>query len=154
MRVELELEGGKASAGIYVHQRLPEAMGNSVAGFVAAVLGGGTAPGVWYPEEREALAVSVFSGSGFRGAACCVCFCVCAAQVPARRSAGGGDVIPSPARRPLLTTTHPLQQKNQQTQDRRAFLAFASQGCDRFDLNRPPWALESDVRQLGGLIYW
>ena len=57
MRVELELEGGKAAAGIYVHQRLPEAMGNSVAGFVHAVLSGGTAPGVWYPEEREALAV-------------------------------------------------------------------------------------------------
>lgn len=39
-------------------------------------------------------------------------------------------------------------------QDRRAFLQYAAQGCSRFDLNRPAWALESEVRQLGGLIYW
>lgn len=39
-------------------------------------------------------------------------------------------------------------------QDRRAFLQYAAKGCMRFDLNRPAWALESEVRQLGGLIYW
>jgi hypothetical protein len=39
-------------------------------------------------------------------------------------------------------------------QDRRAFLQYAAKGCSRFDLNRPAWALESDVKQLGGLIYW
>lgn len=39
-------------------------------------------------------------------------------------------------------------------QDRRAFLQYAAKGCLRFDLNRPSWALESEVRQLGGLIYW
>lgn len=39
-------------------------------------------------------------------------------------------------------------------QDRRAFLQYAAKGCLRFDLNRPAWALESDVKQLGGLIYW
>jgi hypothetical protein len=39
-------------------------------------------------------------------------------------------------------------------QDRRAFLQYAAKGCMRFDLNRPAWALESDVKQLGGLIYW
>lgn len=94
MRVEVDFEGGKNAAGIFVHRRLPEAMGNSVAAFAHAVLSGGTQPGVWYPEEREALA------------------------------------------------------------DRRAFLQYASKGCSRFDLNRPAWALESEVRQLGGLIYW
>lgn len=39
-------------------------------------------------------------------------------------------------------------------QDRRAFLQYAAKGCTRFDLNRPAWALESEVRQVGGLIYW
>lgn len=58
MRIELEFEGGKNAAGIYVHKKLPEAMGNSVAAFAHAVLSGHTKPGVWYPEEKEALAVS------------------------------------------------------------------------------------------------
>lgn len=58
MRVEIDFEGGKNAAGIYVHKRLPEAMGNSVAAFAHAVLSGQTQPGVWYPEEREALSVS------------------------------------------------------------------------------------------------
>lgn len=57
MRVEVDFEGGKNAAGIYVHKKLPEAMGNSVAAFAHAVLSGGTQPGVWYPEEKEALAV-------------------------------------------------------------------------------------------------
>lgn len=58
MRVEVDFEGGKNAAGIYVHKKLPEAMGNSVAAFAHAVLSGHTQPGVWYPEEKEALAVS------------------------------------------------------------------------------------------------
>jgi hypothetical protein len=58
MRVEVDFEGGKNAAGIYVHKKLPEAMGNSVAAFAHAMLSGGTQPGVWYPEEKEALAVS------------------------------------------------------------------------------------------------
>jgi hypothetical protein len=94
MRIEIDFEGGKNAAGIYVHKKLPEAMGNSVAAFAHAVLSGHTQPGVWYPEEKEALS------------------------------------------------------------DRRAFLQYAAKGCLRFDLNRPAWALESEVRQLGGLIYW
>ena len=40
------------------------------------------------------------------------------------------------------------------TQDRRSFLKYAAKGCSRFDLNRSAWALESEVRQIGGLIYW
>jgi hypothetical protein len=30
----------------------------------------------------------------------------------------------------------------------------AARGSFRLELNKPPWALESEVRQLGGLIYW
>ena len=58
MRVEVDLEGGKTAAGLFIHKRLPEAMGNSVAAFAHAMLNGGTQPGVWYPEEKEALTVS------------------------------------------------------------------------------------------------
>lgn len=57
MRIEIDFEGGKNAAGIYVHKKLPEAMGNSVAAFAHAVLSGHTQPGVWYPEEKEALSV-------------------------------------------------------------------------------------------------
>lgn len=67
MRVEIDFEGGKNAAGIYVHKKLPEAMGNSVAAFAHAVLSGHTAPGVWYPEEREALAVREWERWGWRG---------------------------------------------------------------------------------------
>jgi hypothetical protein len=58
MHVEVEFEGGKTAAGLYIHQKLPEAMGNSVAAFAHAMLQGQTQPGVWYPEEKEALSVS------------------------------------------------------------------------------------------------
>jgi hypothetical protein len=64
MRIEVDFEGGKNAAGIYVHKKLPEAMGNSVAAFAHAVLSGHTQPGVWYPEEKEALAVSVGKKGG------------------------------------------------------------------------------------------
>jgi hypothetical protein len=64
MRVEVDFEGGKSSAGLFVHKRLPEAMGNSVAGFAVAMLAGQTAPGVWYPEERQALAVRMLGAPG------------------------------------------------------------------------------------------
>jgi hypothetical protein len=65
MRVEVDFEGGKNAAGIYVHKKLPEAMGNSVAAFAHAVLSGHTQPGVWYPEEKEALSVrSRVAGGG------------------------------------------------------------------------------------------
>ncbi len=39
-----------------MHKKLSESMGHSVAGFARAVLAGETQPGVWYPEEPEALA--------------------------------------------------------------------------------------------------
>lgn len=81
MRVEVDFEGGKNAAGIYVHKRLPEAMGNSVAGFAHAVLSGHSQPGVWYPEEKEALAVSGLCGwvcgwcEGVRLTALAACVC-------------------------------------------------------------------------------
>ena len=31
---------------------------------------------------------------------------------------------------------------------------FAATGTERFDLNRPAWSLESEIVQIGGLIYW
>lgn len=38
--------------------------------------------------------------------------------------------------------------------DRRALLAMASEGCSRFVLNKPPWAIESDPVQIGLGFYW
>ncbi|KAL6745899.1 Saccharopine dehydrogenase [Haematococcus lacustris] len=94
MKIEVDFESGKNSSGIFVHRLLGQSMGYSVAGFAQAVLLGQTKPGVWYPEEKEALA------------------------------------------------------------DRRAFIKFAATGCERLDLNRSAWSLESDPQQIGGLIYW
>jgi hypothetical protein len=57
MRVEVEFEAGKSTAGLFVHKRLPDSMGYAVAGFVASMLEGQTQPGVWFPEERGAVRV-------------------------------------------------------------------------------------------------
>lgn len=57
MRIEIDFEGGKNSAGLFVHKLLSESMGYSTAAFAQSVLLGQTQPGVWYPEEREALKV-------------------------------------------------------------------------------------------------
>ncbi|KAG2486380.1 hypothetical protein HYH03_014960 [Edaphochlamys debaryana] len=94
MRVEVDMMNGKNSSGIFVHRLLSQSMGYSTAAFAQAVLQGGTQPGVWYPEEREALA------------------------------------------------------------DRRQFLQLAATGCERFELNKGAWALESEIKQIGGMIYW
>ncbi|KAG2451617.1 hypothetical protein HYH02_003398 [Chlamydomonas schloesseri] len=94
MRVEVDMMGGKNSSGIFVHKYLSQSMGYSTAAFAQSVLQGKTQPGVWYPEEKEAL------------------------------------------------------------QDRRQFLQFAATGCSRFELNRSAWALESEIKQIGGMIYW
>lgn len=55
MRIEVDLEGEKNVSGVFTHTYLSQAMGHSVAGFAAGMLSGGTKPGVWYPEEKEAL---------------------------------------------------------------------------------------------------
>jgi len=75
-------------------RRMSDAVGYSVAGFAQALLLGQTKPGVWFPEERQALS------------------------------------------------------------DRRSFLQIASTGCERFDLNKPAWGLESEISSFAGLIYW
>ena len=39
-----------------MRRKLSDSVGYSVAGFAQAMLRGQTAPGVWYPEEKDALA--------------------------------------------------------------------------------------------------
>jgi len=38
--------------------------------------------------------------------------------------------------------------------DRTRLLQQASQGCIRFELNQPPWKIESDAKQMGMGFYW
>lgn len=38
--------------------------------------------------------------------------------------------------------------------DRRKLLQDAAEGTVRFELNRPPWALESNPTRLGMGMYW
>jgi hypothetical protein len=66
----------------------------ATAAFAQAMLAGETQPGVWFPEEREAIP------------------------------------------------------------DRRGLLQRAAEGTIRFELNRPPWALETTPKQLGFGMYW
>ena len=94
MLVEVELSDDKIAAGLFIHKKLSDSVGISTAAFARSMLAGGTAPGVWYPEERGAL------------------------------------------------------------EDRRALLQMASEGCSRFMLNKPPWAIESDPVQIGLGFYW
>lgn len=55
IRVEVKLKGGKQAVGLYTHPRLSECVGTCTAAFALAMLEGGCAPGVWYPEENEAI---------------------------------------------------------------------------------------------------
>jgi short subunit dehydrogenase-like uncharacterized protein len=56
MRVDVKLKNGKLAGGIFNHPRLRDAVGNGTAAFASAMLRGETQPGVWYPEEPEAVA--------------------------------------------------------------------------------------------------
>ena len=56
MRVDVKLKNGKLAGGIFNHPKLKEAVGNGTAAFASAILRGETKPGVWYPEEPEAVA--------------------------------------------------------------------------------------------------
>lgn len=56
MLVEVEFEDGKQAAGLYVHERLSQSVGVATAAFARCMLEGQTQPGVWFPEERGALA--------------------------------------------------------------------------------------------------
>lgn len=55
MRIELDFDNGKSSAALFVHWRLSDAVGTCTAAFARNVLQGATQPGVWYPEEMEAV---------------------------------------------------------------------------------------------------
>lgn len=56
MRVDVKLKNGKLAGGIFNHPRLRDAVGDGTAAFASAILRGETRPGVWYPEEPEAVA--------------------------------------------------------------------------------------------------
>ena len=47
---------GKTAAGLYVHQQTSQAVGVAIAAFARCMLAAQTQPGVWFPEERGALA--------------------------------------------------------------------------------------------------
>uniref|UniRef100_A0A061SB72 Saccharopine dehydrogenase-like protein n=1 Tax=Tetraselmis sp. GSL018 TaxID=582737 RepID=A0A061SB72_9CHLO len=55
MRVEVDFSNGKNVCGVFTHKYLSESVGTSTAAFVDAMLTGQTQPGVWFPEEPEAL---------------------------------------------------------------------------------------------------
>jgi hypothetical protein len=54
MLVEVEF-GEKVAAGLFVHEKLSESVGTSTAAFAACMLAGQTQPGVWFPEQEEAI---------------------------------------------------------------------------------------------------
>lgn len=54
MLVEVEY-GEKVAAGLFVHDKLSESVGTSTAAFATCMLAGQTQPGVWYPEQPEAI---------------------------------------------------------------------------------------------------
>jgi saccharopine dehydrogenase-like NADP-dependent oxidoreductase len=56
IRIEVKLKDGKQSVGLYTHPRLSECVGTCTAAFAVTMLKGECAPGVWYPEEKEAVA--------------------------------------------------------------------------------------------------
>jgi len=55
IRVEVKLKDGKQAVGLYTHPQLSECVGTCTAAFALAMLRGECAPGVWYPEEKEAI---------------------------------------------------------------------------------------------------
>ncbi|KAL3138840.1 hypothetical protein ABBQ32_005673 [Trebouxia sp. C0010 RCD-2024] len=94
MRVDLELADGSKACGVFIHKKLSDSAGTCIAAFVDTMLQGGTQPGVWFPEEPEAV------------------------------------------------------------EDRMRLLTQSAQGCIRFELNQPPWKIESDAKQMGMGFYW
>lgn len=47
-----------------------------------------------------------------------------------------------------------LQEEEALGPAREQFLQLAATGCERFELGRSAWALESEPQQIGGLIYF
>ena len=55
MRVDVKLKNGKLAGGIFNHPRLSDAVGDATAAFATAMHARGDRPGVWFPEEPEAV---------------------------------------------------------------------------------------------------
>ena len=55
MRVDIDFNEGKSASGIYVHSALPQSIGTCVSAFAQCLLNDESQPGVWYPEEKEAM---------------------------------------------------------------------------------------------------
>jgi hypothetical protein len=55
MLVEVEFPNNKIAAGLFVHDKLSESVGTSTAAFAACMLAGQPQPGVWFPEQIEAI---------------------------------------------------------------------------------------------------
>eukprot|EP00898_Chlorokybus_atmophyticus_P000022 jgi/Chlat1/101/Chrsp1S03205 len=51
MRVDLEFDNKSIACAVFVHERLSECVGTSIAAFARTVVSGATQPGVWFPEE-------------------------------------------------------------------------------------------------------
>ncbi|XP_024528585.1 uncharacterized protein LOC9641433 [Selaginella moellendorffii] len=95
MRVDLSCTDGKRAVGLYTHRNLSVCVGSATAAFAAPVLQGKTRPGVWFPEQDEAI---------------------------------------------------PFQYRGQ-------LLQQASKGTSSFVMNRSPWMVEGDPKEIGFGIY-
>ena len=56
MRVDMDTVGGRKVVSVVAHKHLTDSAATAVAAFASSMLAGGTAPGVWYPEEEGACA--------------------------------------------------------------------------------------------------
>lgn len=95
MRVDLECSNGRKTLGLFTHKRLSVSVGYATSAFVQAVLEGSTQPGVWFPEEPEAI---------------------------------------------------PFEK-------RELLLERAKLGTSNFVMNKPPWMVETNPKELGLGIY-
>jgi len=57
MKIEVDYSDGTSVCGLYSHKFLSESVGQCTAAFADSMLQGGTQPGVWFPEEPEAVKV-------------------------------------------------------------------------------------------------
>lgn len=55
MLIEVEFADKKIAAGLFAHDKLSDSVGKCTGAFAHCMLAGHTKPGVWFPEEREAL---------------------------------------------------------------------------------------------------
>eukprot|EP00873_Tetraselmis_striata_P024375 jgi/Tetstr1/444639/TSEL_032487.t1 len=55
MKIEVDFTDGTSVCGLYTHKYLSESVGLSTAAFANAMLNGETEPGVWFPEEPQAV---------------------------------------------------------------------------------------------------